>query len=339
MIRTADDVLHSLTRNDGTLADFRKVGDAVQKIPDIELRNVCTINGTELNPFFVPNAQPGAKALNSMQWLYIVSQARAAAANTRTRRMLVAAPMKSGSTFVSKALSSAFNLPRISLIMLLARAYDYASLGAAQRAHEIDELALLSACCRPDGFLAHHHMVGSPYLASQAALYGIDVVLIRRNIFDMLISLDDFTLKHLAEDPRQEPYFQHGVSARYATLDFEDRITRLLDRHLGFYVNYYTSWTLAEAHDLIKPFWISYEDEIAGGTRALSGRIAEAFARSDMEAGRVAASLGQGGKMEHVHFNKGVAGRGRAIPGRNRERVLEAFADFAEVADWSELLD
>lgn len=336
MISTADDVIDYLTRA-GTLADFRKVGDAVQKLADVRLKNICTIQGTEINPFFVPNA-PAAQALNATQWLYVVSQARAAAANGSTRRIMVAAPMKSGSTFVSKSLATAFHLPRVSLIMLLARAYDYAMLGAATRAHEIDELALLSACCRPDGFLAHHHMLGSPYLASQAALYGLDIILIRRNIFDMLVSLDDFTRKNLSEHSKGETFFRFGVPANYASLDFNERISRLLDRNLDFYLNYYVSWTLAESHGLIEPFWISYEDEISGGTRVLSGRIAESFARTDDEAGRVAASLGEGGRMEHVHFNKGVAGRGRAIEGRNRERVIEAFADFSNVADWSELL-
>jgi hypothetical protein len=337
MIRTADDVIDSLTRA-GTLDDFRRVGDAVQKLADPRLKNICTINGTEINPFFVPNAQPGAPALNSMQWLYVVSQARAAAANGNTRRMMVAAPMKSGSTFISKSLATAFQLPRVSLIMLVARAYDYAMLGAATRAHEIDELALISACCRPDGFLAHHHMLASPFLASQAALYNLEVILIRRNIFDMLVSLDDFTRKYLAEAPNGGTFFRYGVPASYTSLDFDQRISRLLDRNLNFYLNYYMSWTLAEQQGLIKPFWISYEDEISGGTRALSGRIAETFAKTDDEASRVAAALGEGGRMEHVHFNKGVAGRGQMITGRNRERVLEAFADFSEVADWSELL-
>jgi hypothetical protein len=301
MISTSEDVIDYLTRS-GTLADFREVGDAVQKLADPRLKNICMIHGTEVNPFFVPHAQPGMQALNSTQWLYVVSQARAAAAQGNTRRMMVAAPMKSGSTFISKSLATAFQLPRVSLIMLLARAYDYAMLGAATRAHEIDELALLS------------------------------------NIFDMLVSLDDFTRKHLLEDPHRETFFRYGVPANYASLDFDQRISRLLDRNLNFYVSYYTSWTLAEHHGLIKPFWISYEDEISGGARGLSGRIAEAFARNDDEAGRVAATLGEGGRMEHIHFNKGVAGRGRAITGRNRERVLEAFADFSEVADWSELL-
>jgi len=164
------------------------------------------------------------------------------------------------------------------------------------------------------------------------------VVLIRRNIFDMLVSLDDFTRKHLSDTPDAEIFFDHGVPANYASLDFEQRISRLLDRNLTFYLNYYTSWTLAEQQGLIKPFWISYEDEIAGGTRALSGRIAEAFAKTDDEAGRVAATMGEGGRMDHIHFNKGIAGRGQAITGRNRERVLEAFADFSDVADWSDLL-
>jgi hypothetical protein len=338
MIRTQDDIIDSLTRT-GTLADFRKVGDEVLKLADIKLKNLCVINGTELNPFFVPNAKPGAQPLNSMQWLYVVSQARAAAANGDTRRVLVAAPMKSGSTFVSKALATALGLPRVSLIMLLARAYDYAALGAATRAHEIDELALLTACCRPDGFLSHHHMLASPYLASQADLYKLDVVLIRRNIFDMLVSLDDFTLKYLAEDGNRDTFFRHGVPAGYAALDFDDRIARLLDRNLNFYVGYYTSWTLAERQGLIKPLWISYEDEISGGARALSARLAAAFARNDDQAGRIARSFDEGDRMEHVHFNKGVAGRGQAITGRNRARVLEAFADFADVADWSALLD
>ncbi|MBX9458990.1 MAG: hypothetical protein KL863_24775 [Rhizobium sp.] len=337
MISTADDVIEHLTRA-GTLADFRKVGDAVQRLADPRLKNICTIHGTEINPFFVPNAQPGTQPLNVTQWLYIVSQARAAAAHGSTRRMMVAAPMKSGSTFITKSLSTAFGLPRVSLIMLLARAYDYANLGAATRAHEIDELALISACCRADGFIAHHHMLGSPYLASQATLYRLDVLLIRRNIFDMLVSLDDFTRKNLAENAKGETFFRFGVPANYASLDFDDRIARLLDRNLDFYLNYYVSWTLAESQGLIKPFWISYEDEISGGTRALSGRVTEAFARTDDEAVRVAAALGEGGRMEHVHFNKGVAGRGQAITGRNRERVRAAFADFSDVADWSDLL-
>ena len=311
----------------------------MQKLADPRLKNLCTVNGTELNPFFVPHAQPGTQPLNSMQWLYVVSQARAAAANGNTRRILVAAPMKSGSTFISKALSNALQLPRVSLIMLLARAYDYAALGAATRAHEIDELALLSACCRPSGFLAHHHMLASPFVGRQAELYGLDVVLIRRNIFDMLVSLDDFTLKYLAEEGLEEPFFSQGVPAKYAEMDFDDRISRLLDRNLHFYLDYYVSWTLAERQGLINPFWISYEAEIAGGTQALAARVTQAFARSDDEAGRVTASLGEGGNMEHVHFNKGIAGRGGGITGRNRERVHEAFGDFAGIADWSELLD
>ena len=338
MITSTDDIIHHLARP-ASLDEFRKVGDAVQQLADARLKNLCVVHGTTINPFFVPNAATSAPALNLTQWLYVVSQARVTAANSTTRRMLVAAPMKSGSTFVTKALATALGLPRVSLIMLLARAYDYAMLGAATRAHEIDELALLSACCRPEGFIAHHHMLASPYLAQQAELYHLDVVLIRRNIFDMLVSLDDFSLQHIALEDGQEVFFRHGLPANYATLDFEQRISRLLDRNLTFYLNYYTSWTLAEQQVRIRPFWISYEEEISSGTGALPDRMAGAFAGNDDEAARIAAAFGQGGKMEHVHFNKGVAGRGRAITGRNRDRVLEAFADFSDIADWSDILD
>jgi hypothetical protein len=339
MITKADDIVEYLSRP-STLEGYRSIGDTVRGIKDEKLRNLCTVNGTAINPFFVPTRQVAAPALNATQWLYVVSQARIAAANSSSRRILVAAPMKSGSTFISKALATGFNLPRVSLIMLLARAYDYAFYGAAIRAHEIDELALLSACCGPAGFIAHHHMLASPYLARQASLYGLDVVLIKRNVFDMLVSLDDFLRQQgeIQQAAGEGDFFQQGLPDNYRKLDFDQRISRLLDRNLNFYVSYYTSWTLAESRDLIKPFWISYEDEIAGGSRALSGRVTEAFAKTDAEAERLTAALAQGGGMEHVHFNKGIAGRGAAITGRNRERVLEAFADFDTVADWSEIL-
>jgi hypothetical protein len=339
MITKADDVVEYLSRP-GTLEGYRSIGDSVRGIKDEKLRNLCTVNGTAVNPFFVPTRQAAAPTLNGSQWLYVVSQARIAAANSSTRRLLVAAPMKSGSTFISKALATGFHLPRMSLIMLLARAYDYAVYGAAIRAHEVDELALLSACCGPTGFLAHHHMLASPYLAKQAALYGLDVVVIKRNVFDMLVSLDDFQLQYdeIYRAAGEDDFFQQGLPDNYRKLDFDQRISRLLDRNLNFYVSYYTSWTLAEQRGLIKPFWISYEEEIAGGSRALSARVIEAFAKTDAEADSVAAALARGGSMEHVHFNKGVAGRGAAITGRNRERVLEAFADFDNVADWSEIL-
>ena len=60
MISTADDVVDYLTRA-GTLADFRNVGDAVQNLADPRLKNICVVHGTEVNPFFVPNAQPGGR--------------------------------------------------------------------------------------------------------------------------------------------------------------------------------------------------------------------------------------------------------------------------------------
>ena len=88
MISNTNDVIDHLTRA-GTLADFREVGDAVQKLADPRLKNICMIHGTEINPFFVPNAESGTQALNSTQWLYVVSQARAAAAHGKTRRMMV----------------------------------------------------------------------------------------------------------------------------------------------------------------------------------------------------------------------------------------------------------
>lgn len=323
------------------LRAIRSIADEVLSQEDLSKQRRELVFGNHLTPFFVPNVNGQPAALNAFQLIYMISQARIAAANMRSTRLVVSAPMKSGSTFISESLCQAFGLPKVSLMMLLARPYHYQTFGAATRSHEVDELALLTACLRPEGFVAHHHMLGTQFLAKQAELYNLKFVLMKRNIFDCLVSLDDFLAKRLSSlFGDVGDYLETQLPLGWRELEQDERIHHLLNRFLHHYVHYHVSWTLMERHGLVSPLWISYEDEVLVDKVKMADRLgswlgcsAEVVEQLAAQFSREKASLGT------VHFNKGIAGRGRAIQGVNRERVLSAFNDFKHLADWSEILD
>jgi len=320
------------------LAAIRKIADEVMSMKDQHAQRKNLVFGNQANPFFVPNAAAQAP-LNAFQLQYVISQARISAANSSTARIVVSAPMKSGSTFISDALGRAFNLPKVSLMMLLARPYDYAILGAASHAHEIDELALLSACLTPGGFVAHHHMLCSPFVARQAELYNLRFVLMKRNIFDCIISLDDFCRKSLGSvGATAAAYIQMQLPRLWSSMEFEDRVRHLLDRFLMSYVHYHVSWSLLERAGLVRPMWISYEDEVLGDKSLLAKRLCDWLGRDGRDLDALLPMLNRGRDLENVHFNKGIAGRGSVIQGANRQRVIDTFGNFRDLADWSELL-
>ena len=322
------------------LASVRSLADEVMALADVNKQRKNLVLGNQFNPFFVPHAGGGqGPQLNSFQLQYFISQVRMAAANSSTPRIVVSAPMKSGSTFISESIGGSFKLPKVSLMMLLARPYDYAILGAATHAHEVDELALLNACLMPSGFVSHHHMLCTPFLAKQAELYNLKFILLKRNIFDCIISLDDFCLKLLAKVPGAGRYLQMQLPPDWAEMEFEARIHQLLNRFLSSYVHYHVSWKLLERAGAIAPFWISYEGELLGDKGQLAGRICDWLGRGKADSDALSAALRRDKGLEGMHFNRGISGRGKVIQGGNRQRVVSAFDDFKDLADWREILD
>jgi hypothetical protein len=332
------DLMSSL-RGVRDLAVIRGLADRVVEEAPADDRDMLMIAGSLVNPLFVPTQQHGP-ALNAAQWIYHLAQARMTAANSASRRILVAAPLKTASTFVSQSLADGLGLSKSCLAMLLARPYDFVLQEAGLAAFRIDELALITACLSPRGFVAHHHMVASPYLARQLETYNVQPVLIRRNVFDCLVSLDGFFMKNrelMQIDGRI--YFNNGMTFDWHAQDFETRIAIILDRYLQFYVDYHVSWSECTRRGLTDPLVISYEDDILKGREHLARRLGDRLALSRGEIAGMADAMDNDAMPEGGLFNKGVAGRGVAISGSNRQRVLDAFEDYRGVADLDGLLD
>jgi hypothetical protein len=321
-----------------TISSTRDIADSTISLSDSSVRQPRLLAGTHVNPFFVPRQNPQAAALNSVQALYLISQLRMAAANGINERIIVSAPMKTGSTFISQAIYIAFAMQPVNLMLLTMRPFDYALYGAATRQHEIDELALLHSCLDPYGFVAHHHMACSPLLMGQAELYRLKFILMKRNIFDSLVSLDDFCRKGLASVDTEEGYRRRQLPPGWAKLGDEERMHHLLDRFLSFYVTYYTSWAIWEQQFRPAPLWVSYENELLGDKARLAAKICDWMGRSRSDVDILLNEFRRERDGAQFHFNRGVSGRGAVIQGANRKRVVEAFDAYSDLADWSELL-
>lgn len=309
-----------------------------EKDPDLKSRMIAT-NAT-VHPLAVPTLPAGMDAsrlFNFDAWRKSIAMARIVAANTKAIRILFASAPKTGSTFLSSVLHQVYGLNKVSLTLLSAKSYGHYTLGGALRDHDVDELALLTNAFIPGGYIAHHHMICTPYLTKQMELYGITPLITKRNIFDTIVSYDDH-IRKLYQTTSEHRFLRFGFPEEWYGMDFDDRIEMLLDLQLLWYMKYYSSWTLCEQQGLIKPMWIVYERDILGEKAALVDTIIERFGEPAGGTTRLVEELGREG-TKTVHFNKGVSGRGAAITGKNRAKIEDFFYRFRDLIDFSDILD
>jgi hypothetical protein len=124
-------------------------------------------------------------------------------------------------------------------------------------------------------------------------------VVLVRNIFDTLVSLDD----HLRQEDHRAP--TGYVHRQCWQMDFEDRLDYLIQVHLPWYFNFFVSWR--EAADRIQILWMTYERLFDDVPHAL----AEVLTFHGLSVGherltQVADTL----RDADTRFNKGVCGRG-----------------------------
>ncbi|NEV65260.1 hypothetical protein [Thiorhodococcus minor] len=256
------------------------------------------------------------------------------------RRILVAAAPKSASSYLANQLSIGLSLP---FSHLTTSASFPSQLGANGREQELCEYALCRRSLEGTGFVAQHHMKGTPYLVNLLNQYGVKVIITIRNIFDAMVSADDM----LRGDGGGwiHPFSQGAlkVPRHYPRLPREDRL-QILGNTLGvWYIDFYLSW-LRLANAGSRHLLVSYERHLSrdGGDKR---RLAEALeAHLELAPGEGAALrktlLSEGFSRSEARFNQGLSGRGREVPERVRDHLIghaRFFEDELQQAQWCEL--
>lgn len=318
----------------------RAVADEIFAEQDAALKTSLLGMAATINPFAVPHlpatVQPSS-IFTVDAWAKSIAMARMVAANTKSKRILVASAPKTGSTFIAGALERTYNLSRVSLTLLSARSYGHMQFGGGLRDHDIDELALISTAYAQNGYVAHHHMIGSPYLGKQVALYGITPIITKRNLFDTFVSFDDHIMK-LRGTAVDIPYLHFGFPDAWYDMEFEDRMDYLLDHQLPWYSRYYASWRLTEQQGYVDPLWIDYKTDILGSKQALAEKLIARLGADKADIPTLTAELGKSGETDDK-FNKGVAGRGVKISGKNRQKIEDFIHRFKISCDLTDLLE
>jgi hypothetical protein len=323
-----------------TVAPARLVADEVFAEPDPALKMNLLSMAATINPFAVPHLPQTVQAsaiFNVDAWGKSIAMARMVAANTVSKRILVASAPKTGSTFITGALERTYKLARVSLTLLSARSYGHYQFGGGLRDHDIDELALITTAYAQNGYVAHHHMIGSPYLGKQAALYGITPIVTRRNLFDTFVSFDDHIMK-LRGTGVDIPYLHFGFPEAWYDMEFEDRMDFLLDHQLPWYTRYYASWQLTQQEGYVDPLWVDYEKDILGPKQALAEKFVARLGADEASIPQLTDELGKSGVSDDK-FNKGIAGRGAKITGRNRQKIEDFVHRFKIVCDLTGLIE
>lgn len=223
------------------------------------------------------------------------------------RHYVVACFPKSGSTYLTTILAKLIGREQVHLV--------------PEYGHREQELSpAYLAVFHEEPYVAQHHLKCSAATLEMFGRFSIYPVVQVRNLFDVAFSMID----HLDKIPVTPVAY---VPGGFAEADAETKFRFFAEMMAPWYISFFVSWVACD-HPRT---WVTYEDLI-GDEVATVGRIC---AGSGWEVGQseieraVAAAQGS-----HTRRNKGVAGRGEALPEDVKDR-LRALTRFYPSVDFS----
>lgn len=150
--------------------------------------------------------------------------------------------------------------------------------------------------------------------------FGMRPVVLVRNLFDALVSLDDFYHSGAS--------FSTFFFPDYLRLTPEERLDLIVDQVAPWYLQFYASWVRVEQERRLPLLWLTYEEMIADKPGTLR-RLLE-FWHLPRDEARLAAALSQvEGDRKATRFNQGVTGRGELrLSVAQRERIVRLTRSF-----------
>ncbi|MEM9222733.1 MAG: sulfotransferase domain-containing protein [Pseudomonadota bacterium] len=177
-----------------------------------------------------------------------------------------------------------------------------------------------TAGVKPVGFVAQHHLRFSKPTKVLIDRFELMPIVLVRNIFDVVPSLYDHVRTHLT---LPMAFMDH----EFLELDEGKALDMISDLIIPWYFNFYVSWSKANIYCVR----MSYEDVIADPEAAVANiyRCYEVPWTQE----EIAIALEQASQTD-TRKNKGVVGRGDALPGSVRDRI-KRYATYYPGVDFS----
>lgn len=224
------------------------------------------------------------------------------------KRILVACPMKCGSTYVARWLTLYFGLEQ-----------HYPLQYWGRKEHNLDGATMdsLKGC----SFVLHLH--SKPYVSLTRWLTEADVqvVFLWRNIADALVSLDE----HIRLEDHRVPACYIHDRLKYSSLSSEERYAFLIQHAGPWFIQIYLMWKQADA---TLPVVKGRFEQLVSCPSQFFERLASGLAGSvDRES--LASLVGR--PIENTRFNQGVSGRSsRLFSERNKWRIERLLREYPE---------
>jgi hypothetical protein len=240
--------------------------------------------------------------------------------NKQAAKISICCMPKSGSTYLMTSLNRVQSMDLT--IRYIHTPYDNPSfVNAEQRENELDELALLRAEMLAGNHVAQAHMKSSAYSDQTLRGLGYKVIVVQRNIFDCLVSMDDMICRKEVLG-----FAMFRPPQNYRQMDRADRLALITHSVGPWYVDFVVSW----ARTKLKPLFFSYEKDILGFSEATAQKI-QTFLNAphaSIEEICTAFKLSSDVQKRRARINKAVAGRGADIPESARQSILDIAAPY-----------
>jgi Sulfotransferase domain len=269
------------------------------------------------------------KSLNKRITIFDINIARLFARSSATKVAVCCMP-KSGSTFVVSSLRrlQAYSF-RLSYLHTPYMNPDF--VGALSCEHEIDELALLQLELSRSNWLAQMHTKWTPYTERMFSSHNIKPIVIFRNIFDCIVSMDDMIMAKQVSG-----FSMIRIPKHYGSMDKGDRLS-FLCLHVGpWYVDFVVSWSRTSSPTMIMRF----EEDIKGFDETVAQQIRDFLQLKSVSLAEVmeAFELSDEEREEDGLLNQGICGRGDAIPNEAKEQIRKLAEVYADEVNFAGLL-
>ena len=251
-------------------------------------------------------------------------------AKSRGSNIYVACMPKSGSTYFAHTIARGLNYKFA--LTTSSRVNNPSDFGVNGREQEICELAIIKKILMSEkkGVVAQHHTKACPYTAKTLLAYNFKLIVLIRNIFDIIVSADDMLYKQAdMRNPHNQGF--RILPSKFNSMDPQVRYESLAKTIGIFCIEFYWSW-LRQKEMGTEFLEINYDKEIAldkGNKLHLANKVAR-FLDLDTSSTENLKKIFSERKIneQKARFNKGLTKQGQKISTKTKKFLIDYAKSF-----------